>query len=49
MLRTSHKHQTLGNMKQVPYYSRNSRTFFNQNFVSKFRVRDLCEEMILRK
>ena len=30
-------------------YSRNSRTFFNQNFVSKFRVRDLCEETILRK
>ena len=24
-----------------PIYSRNSRTFFNQNFVSKFRVRDL--------
>jgi hypothetical protein len=23
--------------------------FFNQNFVSKFRVRDLCEETILRK
>ena len=30
-------------------YSRNSRTFFNQNFVSKFRVRDFCEETILRK
>ena len=30
-------------------YSRNSRTFFNQNFVSKFRVCDLCEETILRK
>ena len=30
-------------------YSRNSRTFFNQNFVSKFRVRDLCEETILRR
>jgi hypothetical protein len=23
--------------------------FFNQNFVSKFRVRDLCEETILRR
>ena len=22
---------------------------FNQNFVSKFRVRDLCEETILRR
>ena len=30
-------------------YSRNSRTFFNQNFVPKFKVRDLCEEMFLRK
>ena len=29
-------------------YSRNSRIFFNQNFVSNFRVRDLCEETILR-
>ena len=30
-------------------YSRNSRTFFNKNVVSKLRVRDLCEETILRR
>ena len=34
---------------QYRIYSRNSRTFFNQDFVSKFRVRDLCEETILHR
>jgi len=30
-------------------YPRNSRTFLTKIFVSKFRVRVLCDETILRK
>ena len=45
--RKNHKYRCLD--KKYRIYLRNSRTFLNQNFVSKFRVRDLCEETILRR
>ena len=34
-------------LSYVPYLLAYFTHFFNQNFVSKFRVRDLCEETIL--